>query len=171
MPRMRIEETCEESLRVSVWELAKIGLFEHGCRLVYSRGDRVTARLHGTASREFAYLTIDTAHTEGSQSIALDWQPCHLGGERPYFICPQCASVRVILFGHGRLACRTCHDLYYEKQLCRNGFSNIGKLSRIAKKLGSDTWATMPDKPKWMHWRTYEGLKADYKDALNSIRL
>jgi len=41
--------------------------------------------------------------------VYLDWTECHLGGQRPWFICPArgCGRRVALLYGGGIFACRT----------------------------------------------------------------
>ncbi len=163
--------TCEECLRVNIWALAKGGLFSTGSRLTYSRGGKVIAELEGAASGSHADLSLRTANGVLEHTVAVEWLPCHLGGTRPYFLCPDCASRRVVLFLRGYLACRACHGLYYESELYKDPFAATRKLERIVKKLGSSSWNVFPMRPRGMHMRTYERLKAEYQTALEGMAI
>src|SRR5262249_18534912 len=49
--------------------------------------------------------------------IKLTWTPCHLGGSRPWFVCPDCGRRCGVLyytnFLRDHLACRRCLRLIY----------------------------------------------------------
>ena len=42
--------------------------------------------------------------------VWLDWTTCHLGGKRPWFLCPArgCGRCVAVLYGGGVFACRNC---------------------------------------------------------------
>jgi hypothetical protein len=83
--------------------------------------------------------------------------------ERPWIICPGagCGRRVVILYGPGRyFLCRHCYDLAYESQR-ENGVTRaLRRAQTIRERLGGSANMTkpFPDKPKGMHWRTYERL-------------
>lgn len=111
-----------------------------------------------------------------------EWQPvqeriplartqCHYGGSRPWFLCPGCGRRRAVLFSFGGyFRCRACHDLAY-------GSTRDDRLSRLNRrgekvtaKLGAKrewvlNWILPPEKPKGMHWDTYDRLRAEW-DAI-----
>jgi hypothetical protein len=106
--------------------------------------------------------------------IYLDWTDCHLGGRRPWFLCPfdGCGRRVAILYEAGIFACRQCLQLAYPSQREEHDYRAIRQANRIRSKLG---W--MPgiingngDKPKGMHWKTFERLSAEH-DALVQVSL
>ena len=115
------------------------------------------------------------------EPVQLTWTPCNFGGERPWVLCPAigCGRRVAVLYGTGKyFACRHCYDLAYLSQReCRYGRASR-KFRNIIKRLGGDPndqfW---PQKPKHMHWKTYNRLvaQADHYDqifwqALNYLR-
>lgn len=50
--------------------------------------------------------------------VYLDWTACHLGGQRPWFLCPTRGCGRRIanLYGGAIFACRHCYRLAYPSQ-------------------------------------------------------
>jgi hypothetical protein len=63
--------------------------------------------------------------------------------------------------------CRRCAGVdYYKSQQTGGALVTVeNRLSRIRRKLGATDGATNerpPDKPKYMHWRTYSRLAAEY---------
>jgi hypothetical protein len=92
-------------------------------------------------------------------SVDLDWTPCHLGGARPWFRCPNMACDRrcAILYMGGIFLCRHCRELRYPSQrearydrLARRG-------ENIRERLGwpPGILAGPGAKPKHMHWATF----------------
>src|SRR6516165_8782909 len=101
------------------------------------------------------------------QRFPVVWTPCRFGGDRPWFICSVCANGSYCgrqvtkLYNAGRLfACRHCSRLAYASQQESAHERGLLKAQRIRMRLGGS--ASMlddfPEKPKGMHWRTYERL-------------
>jgi hypothetical protein len=95
--------------------------------------------------------------------------PCHLGGSRPWFICPAigCGRRVAILYDGGIFACRHCYQLAYASSRDDAGGRATRRADRLRARLG---WAPgilngEGGKPKWMRWRTFERLTAQH-DAL-----
>lgn len=97
--------------------------------------------------------------------IALEWVPCHLGGRRPWFRCPVAACRRRVACIYysptGQWTCRCCQALVYETQYERTSFRLMSKGDKIRNRLGWGPGILRPpgDKPKYMHWRTFERLR------------
>jgi len=99
------------------------------------------------------------------QRVAIEWTPCRFGGERPWFVCSvaanrvYCGRSVTKLYGAGRLfACRHCYRLAYASQQESAHRRGLGKSQKIRMRLGGspNMLEEFPDKPKGMHWRTYE---------------
>jgi len=108
------------------------------------------------------------------QRVPIEWTPCPLGGERPYFVCSvyangvYCGRHVNKLYGAGRLfACRKCYGLAYASQQESLRYRGLGKAQKIRMRLGGspNMMDEFPDKPKGMRWRTYNRLRADYDAA------
>ncbi len=108
------------------------------------------------------------------QPVPLAWTSCHYGGQRPWFICPgvvngrYCGRQVAVLYAAGRyFLCRHCYRLPYASQ----NESDLDRLQRRARKLrrrvGADDRLDDPilGKPKGMHWRTFERLRAEAEAA------
>ena len=87
-------------------------------------------------------IVLDYRHRNGGGEwkeekypVLLTWTPCHLGGERPWFICPArgCGRRVAKLYGGGIFACRHCYRLAYDCQ--REGATDRG-LRRADKNQG-----------------------------------
>jgi len=108
------------------------------------------------------------------QRVAVVWTPCRFGGERPWFVCSvasngvYCGRRVIKLYGAGRLfACRHCYRLAYASQLESAQQRGLWKSQKIRMRLGGS--ASMldefPEKPKGMHWRTYNRLRRMHDKA------
>jgi hypothetical protein len=94
--------------------------------------------------------------------VYLEWTNCHYGGKRAWFLCPAqgCGRRAAVLYGGGIFACRRCHHLVYESQKEQSHYRSLRRAQGIRMKLGGSPNMSepFPDKPKGMHWRTYERL-------------
>ncbi|TNF09472.1 MAG: hypothetical protein EP323_00220 [Gammaproteobacteria bacterium] len=99
--------------------------------------------------------------------VCLSWSDCHLGGRRPWFLCPAkgCSRRVAILYGTDYFVCRHCSDLAYPSQR-EEGFDRLARrANKVRTKLG---WKlgilNNPDrrKPNGMHWKTFHRLTAQH---------
>ena len=116
----------------------------------------------------------DDHWTNTLQSVQVDWTPCRYGGRRPWILCPgdgprrHCGRRVAILYRLGEyFACRHCHGLAYASQhesLIDRAYSRARK---IRTQLGGslNLLEPIPEKPKGMHWRTYQRLLRRAQDA------
>lgn len=113
-------------------------------------------------------------HTRGGWEtrtcrIWIAWTNCHLGGERPWFLCPThgCRRRVAILYGSAKFACRQCFELAYPSQREKPENRAIHQADRIRDKLNWKPGIAngRGSKPKGMHRRTFERLTAQH-DAL-----
>ena len=108
------------------------------------------------------------------QQFPVAWTPCRFGGERPWFICSvyangtYCGRQVTKLYQAGRLfACRQCSGLAYVSQQESAYDRGLLKAQRIRMRLGgtANMLDDFPEKPKGMHWRTYERLRRAHDAA------
>ena len=104
------------------------------------------------------------------EPVSLDWTACNFGGERPWFICPdvRCGRRVAVLYGPGRyFLCRHCYDLVYESQRENEMHRALRRAQTIRERLGGSANMTkpFPERPKGMHWKTYERLWWEYHEA------
>jgi hypothetical protein len=100
------------------------------------------------------------------QRVPITWTACHLGGRRPWFVCPSnsngCGRRVALLYGVGELfACRRCYGLAYASQQEALHHRGLEKAQKIRMRLGGspNMLDAFPDKPKGLHWRTYDRLR------------
>ena len=97
--------------------------------------------------------------------VPIAWTSCTFGGKRPWFVCPnvycQCRAAKLYLYG-GYFICRRCTGLGYQSQREDASSRLMSKAQKIRRKLGAgpNLSEPFPPKPKGMHWRTYERLRA-----------
>ena len=95
------------------------------------------------------------------QLVSLQWTACHLGGRRPWFLCPYCERRVAILWGGSIYACRHCHKLTYSSQRQAAHDRLLNRALQIRERLGwADEWGL---KPKGMHQKTFDRLVREYR--------
>lgn len=101
-----------------------------------------------------------------SYPVHLDWTTCHLGGQRPWFLCPArgCGKRVAILYGGAIFACRHCYQLAYPSQREDDDNRATRRADRIRERLGWEPGILNGDglKPKGMHWKTFERLSREH---------
>jgi hypothetical protein len=136
----------------------------------WARGSERVASINVQAQRHAVTLkyrsrSYDEDWSDAVQRIPIAWTPCRFGGERPWFVCSvtangmYCGRSVTNLYGAGRLfACRHCYQLAYASQQQPAHLRGLGKSQKVRMRLGGspNMLEGFPDKPKGMHWRTYE---------------
>jgi hypothetical protein len=148
----------------------------HSFSLRWSRAGRQTGSISGVAHDD--RVTFFYRHRKGmgsewedvKETVPLEWTACNFGGERPWFICSGagCGRRVAILYGPGRyFLCRHCYDLRYESQREDKTHRALRRAQKIRERLGGSTsmLEPFPEKPKGMHWRTYEQLWQEHHEA------
>jgi hypothetical protein len=176
------KSTTGECHSIDVRYLHREGLLEPGRRfsLSWSRAGKETGSIGGVVSGDGQpeKVTLLYRHRSGlgeewedvQESVHLSWTACNFGGKRPWFVCPGagCGRRAAILYGPGRyFLCRHCYDLVYESQR-ENGMARaLRRAQAIRERLGGSANMTkpFPEKPKGMHWKTYERLCWEHDEA------
>ena len=102
------------------------------------------------------------------QPVYFTWTRPQFGGRRPWFLCPRCIRRVALLYLRGeRWACRICCDLAYRSELGSKGCRGPMKARKIRVRLGGNrSGIEFPDKPPYMHWRTYERWREKHDAAV-----
>ena len=92
------------------------------------------------------------------------------GRLRWWWRCPTCGRRRAALFlaPAGALRCRKCLRLTYWSQKCAPADRLAARMRKLARRLGDEDPANvplLPDKPRRMHWATYERHAAAFRAA------
>src|SRR5215212_4776715 len=142
----------------------------HTFSLRWSRAGRETGSIggvvEGTETPERVILLYRHRSSPGGEwedvrePVPLTWAACNFGGERLWFICPGAGSCRrvAILYGPGRyFLCRLCYELVYENQREDKMHRALRRAQKIREGLGGspNMMKPFPEKPKGMHWSTY----------------
>jgi hypothetical protein len=98
--------------------------------------------------------------------VHLSWTPCNYGGQRAWWLCPArgCGRRVAVLYGGTVYACRHCHQLAYRTQRETVGDRAGSRADKLRAQLGWEIGILngTGDKPKWMHWETFDRLSARY---------
>jgi len=170
--RWGTKDTTEQCHRVDIRYLKREGLLKPGYfgSLTWSRGGEETGSIRYRIEQNrmvllYRHRPYGHEWEDVEESVYFDRTPCHYGGERRWFICPiaGCGRRVGVLYGAGKyFACRHCYDLGYESQREDRYGRAIRRQHKIIERLGGDISDYFyPDKPKGMHWKTYDRLIAE----------
>lgn len=121
----------------------------------------------------FQYInTINGIAKDYNYKVGLDYTTCNYGGERAWFICPDCwKRVRKLYLKRGVFKCRNCQNLnYIIQQEDKRDYimrSIDHKMYKIQDRLKTKRdWENVfrIEKPKWMHYKTYYKLISELND-------
>jgi hypothetical protein len=127
-------------------------------------------------------VILDYKHRSGggewkseNYAVRIEWTPCNYGGARAWFICPaQGCGRRVakLYLGGTIFACRHCYRLAYSSQRENLDDRATRRADKIRDRLEWEPGILNGegDKPKGMHWRTYQRLTIEH-DAHVGISL
>lgn len=98
--------------------------------------------------------------------VRLDTTPCHYGGERHWFRCPAAGCgrrVAKLYLGRRIFVCRQCLRLAYPCQREARYDRMARRANKLRERLGWEPgiFDGPGEKPKGMHWRTFERLSAE----------
>jgi hypothetical protein len=92
-----------------------------------------------------------------NHTISLEYTPCNYGGERAWFVCPECCELFSVLYLiPGRVACRKCLNLNYPCQQKTWLDRQIAKQWKLKAKLEDEG-----RRPRYMHQKTYERIEEE----------
>ena len=98
--------------------------------------------------------------------VHLSWTTCTYGGQRAWWLCPVvgCGRRVAILYGGKIYACRHCHQLAYQTQREQSHDRASSRADKLRGRLGWKPGILNSNgcKPKGMHWRIFEILKAQH---------
>lgn len=125
----------------------------------------------------YQYSRRDMEAVQHDHYVTIAWTPCNMGGERPWFLCPDCRRRAGILYLNPdteRFTCRLCAQLNYECQQLTDLDWRIKQSHKLRKKLGSKgnlftQRISTITKPKYMHWAKYFQLLMQLHDLEVSL--
>ncbi len=168
MARAKEKSATSDYRALDVRGLHKAGVLSSGYACAWQwklRGEMVASIDIHTESRTGVRLRYQVkAGGKAEQKdyrVPIAWTPCHLGGERPWFLCPCCHRRVAKLYGGAVFACRHCWRLNYASQQASKRDRASDRSWKLRQALGCDEgFLCLPaeciPKPKGMHWRTFE---------------
>ncbi len=164
MPKFKIIDCC----RIDIRKMKRDGLLE----LLYFDG-AFQWHLDGFAcpvSVSVARNGITISHQDCTEYfVPVVSTDCHMNGSRPWFSCPKCGQRVAILYSirASRFICRKCQCLAYPSQSEAVGDRAHRAANNIRRRLGWKVGIANPegDKPKWMHWSTFDKLRVRHAKA------
>ena len=125
----------------------------------WHRGSKPLCKIDMVCHPDHVALTDVTEQTRPQTTlISLTRTPCHYGGSRAWFECPDCSRPCARLYFHrSSFRCRKCHGLRYRSQLDARVERPRLIAQRIRRSLGGSANLALvfPPKPPRMRWRTY----------------
>lgn len=168
-------DTTDTFRSIDVRRWRREGLLEPGRAFgwQWTRDSQAVASIRAVAGRgEVRLVYRQRAHGSEWQAmdypVRLSWTDCHLGGARPWFLCPArgCGQRVAILYGGAVFACRKCHQLAYPSQSEGPSDRAARRAERIRSKLDWPPGILNGafGKPRGMHWRTFHRLYEEHDD-------
>lgn len=161
------KNTTDQYHAIDIRELGGKGRLQPGESglINYSRGGTPTGVLLYSALEDeltlLYWYRYNNAWKPVDETLYFDYSDCNFGGVRQWFSCPQCGN-RVAVIYAGHFACRQCLNLVYESQRENPFIRSIRRWEKSIQKLGGDRWTTgIPDRPKYMHRKTYFRLLSE----------
>ena len=128
--------------------------------------DQGLSKVHIKTLVDRVMLSSNGAHDPYAEMVLIIWEAGRFGGQRPFFICPDCGERKLHLYRLVHFACRECHDLPYPSQRERESDRAQRRANKIRSRLGGEPgWHRVPGKPKGMHFRTYVRLIGEILEA------
>ncbi len=159
--------TTGQALTLDVNNLNKRGVLTAGvvAKSEWTRGGEPYGNIQIHSKENEISLIYKTRIRDGdwqdvNEAVSIVWEPCRFGGQRPFFLCPQCGRRIIKLYGVSRFLCRTCNNLIYPSQRERWSDRALRKANRLRQKLGGNPGmaSSIAPRPRYMHHRTYEQI-------------
>ncbi len=167
-----------DMLALDIRRLSRDGLLKPGQSFnwKWSRGGEAVGNINILA--ELNQVTLDyLVRDKGGDwqatnySVRISWTPCTYGGRRAWLHCPAvgCGRRIAVLYGGSVFACRYCQQLAYRSQRENVGDRSTTQADKIRARLGWEPGILNGDgdKPKGMHWATFERLSAMHDALVN----
>ncbi|HEY3285158.1 MAG TPA: hypothetical protein VGN26_23035 [Armatimonadota bacterium] len=166
-----------DSLPLDIREVHRKGLLAPGrafaSRWSVGAGKEDGCSIQGLVRTDDVVLLYSQRSAEGEwrarqDRVCLAHTPCHYGGTRPWWVCPECGCRAAILYTVGRgFSCRRCCGLAYESQRESAESRALSRHQAIRRHLGGSPslFDAFPIRPKHMRTHTYEQLRRKALDA------
>lgn len=108
-----------ERPEITVRHVREGKLTTEGTEIIMRWGNGNSVALEGMSDHLLIRYATGISEDRKSHCDRIDygWTPCHFGGSKLHFICPQCGHPRMAVFGSAPFACRKCHDLAYPSEM------------------------------------------------------
>lgn len=186
MGRPREKETTDSYRTLNITSIKRDNLLKPGARFDWcwwrqsekmaSIGITIESR-HSLRLR-YQSRSYNSEPIQHDYPIAIAWTACHLGGERPWFCCPDCGRRVLKLYSGARFICRHCLRLNYACQQTNKQDRALKRTWTLRRNLGcNDGPFTYPAecirRPKGMHHKTFlrhiERLKRIEEKAIDDM--
>jgi hypothetical protein len=163
-------DKCEDYRSVDLAWLRRKGYLRIGYSgsITWSRGGSVTAWIRYRVEGHGLRLIYRTRRSGADEWRDIDelfpfiYTATNFAGRRQWLQCLSCRKGCRVLFGGSYFRCRRCHGLKYEAQYEPRWLSGTSRAQKIRERYGGSGSLDepFPEKPKGMHWRTYDRLTA-----------
>lgn len=178
MARAREKGSTDNYRTLNIGALKRERCFQPGSQFECSwwrRGEKVASIGIAVESKHALRLRYKSSRrgrdsVQHDYSVPITWTACHLGGERPWFLCPCCDRRVAKLYSCALFACRHCVHLNYRSQQVSKRDRHCFRSWTLRQALGCDegllfTPAELVSKPKGMHWQTFARKVKTLKDV------
>lgn len=168
MARQREKDSTDDYRILNISALKRGGHLRPGICFEWAwkrRGEKVASIGITIESRQSMRLRYQRRSRSGQATqydylVTIAWTPCHLGGERPWLICPSCGRRVAKLYSGGIFACRHCMRLNYPSQQASKRDRALDQAWTLRHKLGCEVGpfdypAQYISRPKGMHRTTF----------------
>lgn len=158
--------TVEDCIRLDVRDLRRRGYLFPGWSALWSWSSGPSIRIEVQAHA--IVLSYSSQGEDVRYSVGLTRTACHYGSDRAWFLCPatRCGRRCAVLYNADRyFACRRCNGLAYRTQQEKPDGRALIKAERIWRRAGCAFGGDEGEKPKGMHWRTFDRLMAAAEEA------
>lgn len=165
--RQNAKLTTEDCLSLDVRKLRRDGLLTYGMcfdlNWTVNHKTVATIQVCPEANRLVLHY-FHRSHGGGRMpliyAVNLDSTPCAYGGRRAWFLCPACGRrvAKLYFGGAGIFSCRHCNRLAYQCQREADDYRAMRRADSIRDRLGwgPGIFNGQGDKPRGMHWNTFE---------------
>ena len=155
--RPRQHDRTDAFPRIDARELHRNGTLREGGNwwVTWRRGDEVTARAQLTTRGSELIVDFEGGNV---RRVPIERTACRFGGTRPWFNCVYCGGRVAVLYLHGHwFKCRKCARLAYTSQ----AQDAMTRAARRQNAIMAKLRGPHGEKPKGMHWRTFERVRAE----------
>lgn len=169
MPRTKEKQAVEDYRALDIRGLRRDGVLlpGHSCNWQWSRDGKVMASIGliveslNRLRLRYQSSSYGRAPVQHDYPVSITWTSCHLGGDRPWFLCPCCRRRVAKLYSADVFACRHCVRLNYRSQQTSKRDRACARSWELRRALGCDEGflslpAQLIAKPNGMHWKTFE---------------